>query len=694
MNIVKEIQNIFKRESESSPMLLADLASMEQYISESYYSRSIIELLQNADDSNAKRFYINSDEDWIIVANDGRYFNDKDVMSICRSGASTKKRDGNTIGYRGIGFKSVVNLAQRVHIISNDLKMTFSKELTINMLDSDTNVPLIRIPHTYTPLRNYDNYIKHIIENNYTTIFIFEKVNIDNFYQDLNTFDSSILLFLKHITEVTINTKVYKSIKSNRIFSRDDEIITINENNSNEKWLVSRDNKGNSIAFILDENNQISTLDNERSIIHSFMPTGDRCGFPLKISGDFSTDPSRTKIVYDSISKTTLKNCSKLIVKIIKKYIDGDKNYTGIFSVLNQFSNNKLRQFTSNKEIKDYLLEELKCNLNKTIWYKNIETEKLYLNPKWINCNDFMKICNYIGCTSINNESERKYPGILKFCEVIELKSLDLDELLPFTNCITMSIDGCVEIICNIIKKYRFSSNPIIKEKIQNSVLIYVNDRVYSIKEIKKDFILNQKFKELLINNVNDINDLKWFFNQFFGDISEQILIANGILKDKDNYSNINDTYIKNVNGKISDSVKSSPYSQDTHKNNIKKWRSAEINLVSILNQQPDVKRALDRSQSNLGYDIEVYYNDGSVNYIEVKSVERLGDSISLTNNEYSTANELKDDYLIAIVNQSEDQIRVCYIKNPIETLNLIKRVTRWEWLCDSYKIVEIDYSF
>ena len=694
MNIVKEIQDLFKKESESSPMLLADLASMEQYISESYHSRSIIELLQNADDSNSKRFYITSDDDWIIVANDGRYFNDKDAMSICRSGSSTKKRDGNTIGYRGIGFKSVVNLAQRVHIISNNLKMTFSKELTIDMLGVNTNVPLVRIPHAYTPLRNYDNYIKHLTDDNYTTIFIFEKVNIENFYQDLSTFDSSILLFLKHIDEVTIKSKVSKSIKSIRELSRNDEIITINENNLTEKWLVNRDNEGSAIAFILDENNRIYSLNNERSIIHSFMPTGDKCGFPMKINGDFSTDPSRTKIVYDNISKTTLKNCSKLIVELIKKYIEGEENYSGVFSILSEFSRSKLTQFTSNKKIKDYLFEEVKNNLNKTKWYNNVKLEKLYLNPQWINCNDFMKFCNYIGGTPINNESEIKYPGILKFCEVIDIKSLDLNELLPLTNYITLSIDGCVEIICQIIKKYRFSSNPIIKEKIQNSALIYVNDRVYSIKEIKKDFILNQKFKELLINNVNDINDLRWFFNQFFGDVSEQILVANGILKDKDNYSNINDTYIKNVNEKISDSVKSSPYSQDTHKNNIKKWRSAETNLVSILNQQPDVKRALDRSQSNLGYDIEVYYNDGSVNYIEVKSVERLGDSISLTNNEYSTANELKDDYLIAIVNQSEYQIRVCYIKNPIETLNLIKRVTRWEWLCDSYKIVEIDYSF
>ena len=60
-------------------------------------------MLQNADDANAKRFFIRSNNDCIIVANDGRKFNKDDAMSICRSGVSTK-RDGKTIGYRGIGL--------------------------------------------------------------------------------------------------------------------------------------------------------------------------------------------------------------------------------------------------------------------------------------------------------------------------------------------------------------------------------------------------------------------------------------------------------------------------------------------------------------------------------------------------------------------------------------------------------------
>ena len=44
------------QEAISSPALLSDLAGLELYVSESYSSRSFIELLQNADDAFAEHF--------------------------------------------------------------------------------------------------------------------------------------------------------------------------------------------------------------------------------------------------------------------------------------------------------------------------------------------------------------------------------------------------------------------------------------------------------------------------------------------------------------------------------------------------------------------------------------------------------------------------------------------------------------
>ena len=50
----------------------------------------------------------------------------------------------------------------------------------------------------------------------------------------------------------------------------------------------------------------------------SFMPTNNRVNIPLKINGDFSTDPSRTKIVLDTETTDTINNVVELFGKIIE----------------------------------------------------------------------------------------------------------------------------------------------------------------------------------------------------------------------------------------------------------------------------------------------------------------------------------------------------------------------------------------
>ena len=73
---VIEIKNSFLTEAKFSPGLLNDLAGMETYISESYQGRSLIELLQNADDCGSSKFYIKKlDTNLFLVANNGREFN-------------------------------------------------------------------------------------------------------------------------------------------------------------------------------------------------------------------------------------------------------------------------------------------------------------------------------------------------------------------------------------------------------------------------------------------------------------------------------------------------------------------------------------------------------------------------------------------------------------------------------------------
>lgn len=205
MGLIKSLHDQFLYEAKQSPILLSDLANLEKYISESYSERSLIELIQNADDANATKFYISIiNDNTVLVANNGAYFNEEDVIALCRSGSSTKKRKSNTIGYRGIGFKSIVNYTNNVHIYSGNMKFSFSKELTRKDLPKIDNVPLVRIPHDFAG-EKYINEIRQVTEKGYTTVFIFE-TRLNSLVDEINAFDESCLLFLRNLELFTSKT--------------------------------------------------------------------------------------------------------------------------------------------------------------------------------------------------------------------------------------------------------------------------------------------------------------------------------------------------------------------------------------------------------------------------------------------------------------------------------------------------------
>lgn len=66
-SIILDLQKEFLTEATSAPKLFRDLGKVEQYIAESYKTRSFIELIQNADDANSSIFGIYSMDDMLVV---------------------------------------------------------------------------------------------------------------------------------------------------------------------------------------------------------------------------------------------------------------------------------------------------------------------------------------------------------------------------------------------------------------------------------------------------------------------------------------------------------------------------------------------------------------------------------------------------------------------------------------------------
>lgn len=233
-SLIKKISDSFLKEAMNSPQLLEDMASMEKYLSESYGNRVFIELLQNADDCGSKKIIFIRDGGDLVFANNGRPFNENDIMSICRSGASSKKR-GESIGFRGVGFKSTTYLSSEIIILSNNVSFSFSKSICAKALNKKVDkVPTARIPFLvdYTPSTN----VSKILNDGFTTVFVFKNAKLNEFSSEFEEINDGYFLFLRNIESCVVNiNKTHYECKLSRMPHKYGELVQ--NLKSKRNWL-------------------------------------------------------------------------------------------------------------------------------------------------------------------------------------------------------------------------------------------------------------------------------------------------------------------------------------------------------------------------------------------------------------------------------------------------------------------------
>ena len=84
------------------------------------------EMLQNADDAGASETSVVVDKQQFIFTHNGEDFIEEHFESLCRFGYSNK-RALHTIGFRGVGFKSLFSLGNRVELFTPTLSVEFEK---------------------------------------------------------------------------------------------------------------------------------------------------------------------------------------------------------------------------------------------------------------------------------------------------------------------------------------------------------------------------------------------------------------------------------------------------------------------------------------------------------------------------------------------------------------------------------------
>lgn len=209
----------------SPPRLREDL-SQEAQVANDYRGRLVYELLQNADDamegraSERDRVAFRATEHGLWMANSGRALTNADVQGLCGLGASSKVDSGGTkrasIGHKGLGFKSVLEITERPSAYSSTVAFELGAIHAWPAIEAlfaemgwtpPRGVPSMRFP---AHLAQLPHEWQELVERGFTTAFYFPYRNELSPEQRQALGDLLLglpltsVLFLKHLEEIEV----------------------------------------------------------------------------------------------------------------------------------------------------------------------------------------------------------------------------------------------------------------------------------------------------------------------------------------------------------------------------------------------------------------------------------------------------------------------------------------------------------
>lgn len=691
------LRNSIISEAKASPNLLSDLAGLERYISETYDSRSFVELIQNAEDASSTRFrVIGVNEDIAIVSNNGRYFNLEDIDSLCRSAASKKSR-GTAIGYRGIGFKSVVNLCSRVHLISGDYEITFCRTLSSREVPEAEVVPLIRIPH------DLDEHIKLLTKdiidneknNGMKSFFIFEGVDSRAIQDELSDLDSTSLLFLKNLEEIEIHAHIEKNIYVNKNYHSDGSVVTLTSDQGQEDYFLFDGEQGRfSLAIRLIDGMPMWNMSAKDAVVHAFLPSFEPSGINSKIQGDISTDPSRTRVVLDERTNEIISNVSKFIVNKLSHIID-------LISSGKELGDNEKIFFaaivpTNDPRSKIFQKSSFSARLYEKI--KEISGEKfsdVHVRPSWINPADYYVIIKASKAKFLIEDFA--YANNSKYLtKHLGFYETDISFLLSNLNKTKIDLLGCSQVISKALSLHTIGhlDDSIIDRE---SKLWFSEGASKSYNDLaEKNLKLDQDLVDLIIEKFPNRKIISSFLDKYLG--------VDNRIKDQFVNDEIKQSLIvnkKTIDAKSTDlrplSNQSSP-NEDvgrleilTDKSIRSKWRTAEEIFAYIFTKEG--WNVEDVSKKNIGYDYYCSNATGEELFVEVKKIKNESEGFILTSNEEAVARVKGDKYAIALIRDADGVIEISMLYEPLKSMKLTRQCRQWVWFCESFPYNPVSFK-
>ncbi|MDI6859871.1 MAG: hypothetical protein QMC85_05185, partial [Methanocellales archaeon] len=199
-DLIVQLQNEIKQQREIGG-LWEGYCNLQKIVSGDIWessTRYVYELLQNAEDAKATEFQIYISKERAKIVHNGEPFTSEDVRSLCY--ALSKKDPNESIGYLGVGFRSVFPITDRPEIYSGDYSFRFDKEECVREFNEST---------LYYFYPYWIEQPTEMVDHHKTTIILPFKTK-ENFHttiEQLKELGIYSLLFLRHIKSIIIQNE-------------------------------------------------------------------------------------------------------------------------------------------------------------------------------------------------------------------------------------------------------------------------------------------------------------------------------------------------------------------------------------------------------------------------------------------------------------------------------------------------------
>ena len=235
----------------SQPNLVHEHANHEEDTARGGYARrQLFELVQNGADalseSGGGRIWIGLTRNYLYCADAGEPI-DQDGVRALMFAYLSPKRGNDEIGRFGLGFKSVLGVTDTPEFFSRSGSFRFDRESAaekVRLIVPDAErYPVLRLPESIDPYEEMeaDSILRELMgwASNIVRLSLRGEA-YNNLEDQVDGFPSEFLLFVNHVSELTLQNDISGTTRTFSL-TLEDDVYFLSNGNRTTRWMVARD---------------------------------------------------------------------------------------------------------------------------------------------------------------------------------------------------------------------------------------------------------------------------------------------------------------------------------------------------------------------------------------------------------------------------------------------------------------------